>query len=268
MPLIDLVRFRFQMAELVEQFADPAGFVKEFLKILDLYSRRALKPGATSLPSSLLPAFNCHPQVMKLIRDAILPSVQEFPEQAISTAGALWEDDHLESRELAATILGNLPPAYAKHIETHIHNWAHPDVDNVSLDHLLEKSIHSLQINQPKVVEEMIISYVNHQDPAYQRIGLKMMEQLVRHTEFTQFPMLFKHLSRFISEDTDQLTQLETTAVVAALVDRSPVETTYFLRQLLFLTPGQNITRTIKRYLPFFTEDLQEKLALAIKNHQ
>jgi len=268
MPLIDLVRFRFQMVELVEQFADPAGFVKEFLKILDLYSRRALKPGATSLPSSLLPVFNCHPQVMKLIRDAILPSVQEFPEQAISTAGALWEDDHLESRELAATILGNLPPAYEKQLETHILNWAHPDIDNASLEYLLDRSIHTLQTNQPKVVEDLIVGYVDHQDPPFRIIGLKIMERLVRHPEFNRFPMIFKHLSRFITEDTDQQTQLATTSVVTALVDRSPVETMYFLRQLLFLTPGQNIARIIKRYLPLFPENLQEKLLLAIKNHQ
>jgi hypothetical protein len=267
MPSIDLVRFRFQIVELLDEFSDPVRFKKTFHGILDLYSRRSLKPALSSLPVSLLPTFNCHPQVMKLIISGITPGIHEYPQQAIAIADHLWEDNYLESRELSTTILGLLTEDYAASVEDHILKWAHPEVDKASLDMLLKNAIKTIQSTHPERLEDLVYSFLHFQDPAYHTIGLKMMGNLIRSPGFTRIPSLFKFISPFIVEETDQLIQINTGMVIAALAERTPVETVFFLKQSLALTPGSGIERTIRRYLPSFPEEYQKKLQMALQEH-
>lgn len=268
MPSIDLARFRFQINELLGEFDDPLRFTRTFHGILDLHSRRSLKPGLSSLPLSLLPGFNCHPQVMKLIITGITPAVREFPLQAIAIADHLWEDNYIESRELSTTILGLLPGEYAANVEDHILKWAHPVVDRASLDMLLRHSLRTVLLTRPEIPEGLVDSFLHFPDPAYHPIGLKMMENLIRNPEYVRIPSLFKLIPPFIIEETDQLTQINTIQVIAALAERTPVETVFFLKQLLTLTPGTGIERTIRRYLPSFPEEYQKKLQAALKDHR
>jgi len=268
MPSIDLVRFRFHIIDLLDEFSDPGRFTKTFHEILDLYSRRSLKPGLTSLPVSLLPTFNCHPQVMKLIISGINPGIHEYPQQAIAIADYLWEDSYLESRELSTTILGLLPEEFAANVEDHILKWAHPDVDKASLDMLLKNAIKTIQSTHPERLEDLVYSFLHFQDPEYHTVGLKMMENLIRNPGFSRIPSLFKLISPFILEETDQLTQINTGLVVAALVERTPVETVFFLKQLLALTPGKGIEKTIRRFLPSFPEEIQKNLQIALQEHR
>jgi hypothetical protein len=268
MPSIDLVRFRFQIVELLDEFPNPVKFTKTFHGILDLYSRRSLKPGLSSLPVSLLPTFNCHPQVMKLIITGITPGIHEYPQQAIAIADHLWEDNYLESRELSTTILGLLSDEYAPNVEDHILNWAHPDMDKASLDMLLKYSIKTIRSTHPERLEDLVYSFLHFQDPAYHTIGLKMMENLIRIPGFTRIPSLFKLISPFILEEKDQLTQINTGLVIAALAERTPVETVFFLKQLLALTPGQGIEKTVRRFLPSFPEEYQKTLQTSLQEHR
>lgn len=267
MPSIDLVRFRFQIIELLDGFSDPVWFTKTFHGVLDLYSRRSLKPGLSSLPLSLLPTFNCHPQVMKLIITGITPAIHENPQQAIAIADHFWEDNYLESRELSTTILGLLPEEYAASVEDHILKWAHPDVDKASLDMLLKNAIKTIQSTHPERLEDLVYSFLHFQDPAYHNIGLKLMVNLIHSPGFTRIPSLFKLISPFIVEETDQLTRINTGLVIAAFSERTPVETVFFLKQLLFLTPGPGIEKTIRRYLPSFPEEYQKTLQTALQEH-
>jgi hypothetical protein len=268
MPSIDLVRFRFQIVELLDEFPDPVKFTKTFHGILDLYSRRSLKPGLASLPVSLLPTFNCHPQVMKLIINGITPGIHENPQQAIAIADHLWEDNYLESRELSTTILSLLPEEYAPNVEDHILNWAHPDVDKASLDMLLKNAIKTIQSTQPERLENLVYSFLHFQDPAYHTIGLKMMVYLIRSPGFTRIPSLFKLISPFIVEETNQPIQINTGMVLAALAERTPVETVFFLKQLLALTPGTGIEKTIRRFLQSFPDEYQKTLQTALQEHR
>ena len=268
MPSIDLMRFRFQIVELLDQFSDPVRFQKAFHEMLDLYSRRALKPGLSSLPRSLLPSFNCHSQVMKLIINGISPAVRELPQQAVAIADHLWEDNYLESRELATTILGLLPAELAPSVEERILKWAHPDVDTASLDMLLKYSIRTIESSHQEMLADLVSYFLHFHDPSYHPIGLKMMENLIRNPGFARIPSLFKLISPFVIEETDQLTQINTGLVIAALAERTPVETVFFLKQLLALTPGAGIERTVRRYLPFFPEEYQKKLQAALQEHR
>ena len=267
MPSIDLVRFRFQIVELLDEFADPVKFKKTFHSILDLYSRRSLKPGLSSLPVSLLPTLNCHPQVIKLIITGITPGIHENPQQAIVIADYLWEDNYLESRELSTTILGLLPDEYAESVEDHILKWAHPDVEKASLDMLLRNAIKTIQSTHPERLEDLVYLFLHFQDPAYHSIGLKMMENLIRSPGFTRIPSLFKLISPFIVVETNQQIQINTALVIAALAERTPVETVFFLKQLLALTPGPGIEKTIRRFLPSFPEEYQKKLQTSLQEH-
>jgi hypothetical protein len=53
--------------------------------------------------------------------------------------------------------------------------------------------------------------------------------------------------------------------VIKALIQRSPVETAYFLRQILAISSNPNTARVVRRLLPEFSPDLQASLRKALQ---
>jgi hypothetical protein len=58
----------------------------------------------------------------------------------------------------------------------------------------------------------------------------------------------------------------ELVEVAKALVQRSPVETGYFLRQILTLSSNPNTARVVRRLLPEFSPELQASLRKVFQN--
>lgn len=267
MPAIDLVRLRFQIADLLDVFSEPEEFKRRLHLMFDSYSRRSLRQSKLSTSPTFIPTFNCHPQLIRQIGSGLRPGVIGSPQEALTIADYLWADEYLESQKIAALLLGMLPVELSEEVIARIIKWAHPQVDRVSLDFLLMEVINILQKAQLKKVESLIYSFLNFQDKDFQRVGLKLMEHLVHEPAFTGVPSLFKLISPLIIEPGSQKTQIDVSAVIEALARRTPIETSFFLQQLLHLTPGREIEKTISRYISFLPEENQASLLLAIRNH-
>src|SRR5436190_14194375 len=108
MPAIDIARLKIQAAVLVEKFDQPAVFLKGLHEILDLYADRTLRVGVVATPLSTLPAYRAPQAVLRQIEMELAPLAGAFPEQAMGLTDALWKDGHLETRLLAATLLGRI----------------------------------------------------------------------------------------------------------------------------------------------------------------
>jgi len=109
MPAIDLSRLKKQTAQLVDLFGQPVEFLRAHREVLDFYVNRTLRSQSVA-PSSVLPTYRTPTVVLRQIENELGPVAGKQPIQALELADALWDEGWLETRLLAAFLLGRIPP--------------------------------------------------------------------------------------------------------------------------------------------------------------
>jgi len=267
MSSININKLRFQIAELLDHFSDPKHFCKSFYEIMDHYSQRSLRSGDESIAKTFMPTFNCPDQVIKQIIIGIQATIKLKPDQALKIVNELWQDQHLESRELAAKILGYLPIDFADQVMDRIILWATPNLDNAAMESLFNEATQLILKEKPELLEEGVSHLLDKKDREFQIIGLQALVSLVKNRDYDRIPFLFKLIKPFILKNVDEIVQLKTLTVLSALIERSPIETAYFLKQNLAHSERDLVVRIIRRLLPKFPPDVKTSLLDAINQN-
>ena len=110
MPAIDLARLRKQANQLTDFFFLPEDFLRHLREMLDFYVNRTLRKKEDIAPGSNLPTYRTPLVVMRQIEKAIGPTAAENPHYALELADLLWDEGYIETRLLAAYLLGRIPP--------------------------------------------------------------------------------------------------------------------------------------------------------------
>ena len=109
MPAIDLARLKKQTAQLSDLFDQPSAFLRALREILEFYVNRTLRSRSVA-PSSVLPTYRTPAVVRRQIETELSQVAEREPIQALELADALWDEGWLETRLLAAFLLGRIPP--------------------------------------------------------------------------------------------------------------------------------------------------------------
>ena len=109
MPAIDLARLKKQTAQLADKFGEPPAFLREVREILDFYVNHSLRSLSVA-PSSVLPTYRTPAVVLRQIETELGSIAEKQPVQALELADALWDEGWLETKLLAAFLLGRIPP--------------------------------------------------------------------------------------------------------------------------------------------------------------
>jgi hypothetical protein len=265
MPAVDLARLKNQTTKLVEQFDQPDVFLKTLIDILDHYADRTMRAGKITSPVTVLPNYRTPPAVLRQIEKELSPYAAEFPAQALGIAGALWKDQHLETRLLAAALLGYVDPAQAGLIET-IRGWAEESREpNVRLA-LLSNSLARMRNESPIVLLKLIAEWFNPLDTQYWYNGMRALIPLLADLGFDNLPPVFRIVQPALANPVPAL-QNDVTDLLNALYRASPVETGYFLKQMIALSVNPQTTVMLRRILVNLPEPLQEKLRESLRSN-
>ena len=109
MPAIQPAKLRREASELAELFNDPLAYLRELHHLLEFYAERARRQGQSGMPRPLTLAYNVHPQALRLLMQEVIPKARENPEQGLVLCDALWKENKLEMRLMAARLLGQIP---------------------------------------------------------------------------------------------------------------------------------------------------------------
>ena len=110
MPAIDLARLRKQANRLADFFFLPDEFMKHLSEMLEFYVNHTLRTVENVAPGSNLKTYRTPPAVITQIENEVRSVAEANPEFALELADKLWEDGALETRLLAAFLLGRIPP--------------------------------------------------------------------------------------------------------------------------------------------------------------
>ena len=255
MPAIDIARLKMQAAVLVEKFDQPAAFLKGLHEILDLYADRTLRVGVVASPVSVLPAYRTPQAVLRQIEMELGPLAGAFPEQAMSLTDALWRDGYLETRLLAAALLGRIHPKTPLLLER-VSAWVFRVKDGQVRAALLGVSLARLRQESPSEFMKLISEWLDPSTTKMWSNAIHALLPLLEDASYDNLPPVYDAVHDFIANAPSNL-QNDLIELVNALYAASPVETTYFLRKTLTGAASPQAALTFRRILSSLPPKLQ-----------
>lgn len=265
MPSIQLSRLRVQISQLLAQVDRPEQFQRALDDFFEKHSERAYRSGETVQPRSLLPSYRVPTLVYRQIETELGAACARTPDLMLLVADAIWTDDHLEPRLLAAYILGQMPPSRTENVSQRLKTWANPGEDRLVLVALLDQGTRALRKYAPERLYESVRSWLENTSLPYQQMGLKALEALIEDPAYDNIPPIFRLLSPMVLSPIPQLLS-DLHHCLQALSQKSPGETAYFLHQVIGSSRDPATARLIRRVLPGFPSPFQENLRIALRN--
>jgi hypothetical protein len=251
MPAIQPARLKIQVTNLVEKSNSPQHFVKDLLTIYEFYADRTKRPGKSGPGFSLRQVYNIPRQVSKRIDVILKPALSKDPETGFALADAVWEIKWLECQVLALDILGWLPPKPLAAVTVRIKNWGPECGEDRQLAAALTRSCRRIRVEHPQVFYQILETWLKSSEIPARRIGLRLIPALVADPQFLNLPSIFNLISTVLQGE-QRTSNEDLLAVTEALIQKSPQETAYFLRQTLTRTNRPEIEILIRNSLSAF----------------
>ncbi len=265
MPAIQLERLKAQAAELAEHFGSPAAFVHRLHGLLDFYADRTRRPGLTGAPPPLIPAYQAAPPVLRQVIRALAPQAAKDIEASLALADALWAEDYLECRLLAAQLLGVLSPSPSEPILERVSAWAQAEREDQALTALFNQGLAPMIAENPDAVLALADGWLTATQRNAKILGLRVLAALLEDSSFENLPAVFRLLGPSAQSAPSAL-RPHLLKVIQALARRSPPETAFFLRQTLARESGAPGPAWLARKsLDAFPEENQISLREALK---
>ncbi len=262
MPAIDLARLKKQTAQLADLFDQPVDFLRAHRELLDYYVNRSLRSQGVA-PSSVLPTYRTPIVVLRQIENELGPVAEKKPIQALELADALWDEGWLETRLLAAFLLGRIPPQEER-LLARLTAWTQAVRDPSVRAALLTTSLTRLRNETPDLFLVLVKEWLH---PARQRMwsnGIQALVPLISSPDFDNLPPIFEVIEPIIKVAPAAL-QFDLQELITTLYRASPNETTYFLQQILKATRSHLPLVALRRMSPELPLELQTSLREMIR---
>lgn len=263
MPAIDLARLRKQANRLADFFFVPDDFLKHLRETLEFYVNHSLRTKENIAPGSNLPTFRTPVVVMRQIESAIGVTARDHSHAALELADRLWDEGYIETRMLAAYLLGCIPPREER-LLARLTAWTQQVRDPSVRSALLTTSLVRMRKETP---DEFIVLIGEWMHPARQRMwtnGIQALLPLITDPEYENLPPVFE-LARPVIETAPGLLQNDLANLINALYQASPAETEYFLREVVETSANPVTVVTIRRILSLLHPELQSRLRSLVR---
>jgi len=267
MAAIDLTRLNKQIEELKGVYSLPGEFRQRFHSILQFYHRYAHRQHKDAVPVSFMLVYDLPEQILPHIAYGLSLKARQDARETLALVDELWLDDHYEARDLAAHLLGQIPPNASANVYERIRQWSSMPMDRAVVNAVFSKGSQCLRSEDPKGWSEFVGSLLASPLERMQNHGLYALSLLVEGSHSDQFPQFFRWIRPFLQSDL-ALIQPNVSKTIAALARRSPAETAYILKETLSDTDGSGIEQRVRSYLSFFDAQLSGSIQASIRLHQ
>ncbi len=266
MPAVNPTRLSFQIAELLESLEDPIKFHKTLRDLFSLYANRTLRYGEEAGLAPSIPMYRLPDPVMRQLKSELQPVVSDNPEAALALADTLWQDATLEVRQVAVFLLGQAAVDKPEPIISRLNQWLKPDLDPVIQEMVFISGTQRLQSRFPDSWETWIEALLARKEPHWIVLGLiGLRVSLQQPSPSQKLPVIFRLISAIIRDPQTRIMN-ELRRLIQELAQHSPIETAYFLRQMLSLSSAQGTARLVRQTLQAFPPEIQLELKSAIKS--
>jgi hypothetical protein len=258
MPAIDLARLRKQANRLADFFFLPDEFMKHLREMLEFYVNHTLRTKENVAPGSNLKTYRTPPAVLTQIENELRAVAEANPEFALNLADILWDEGALETRLLAAFLLGRIPPQEER-LLPRLTAWTQQIRDADVRSALLSTSLTRMRKETPGQFLILIREYLH---PARLRTwsnGIQALLPMIADTTNENLPPIFDMVEPIIEEAPSTL-QNDLTDLIVALYRASSNETIFLLKHILTNTHNPMTVVTMRRIATLFPPPLQKEL--------
>lgn len=266
MPAIDLARLKKQAAALADLFDQPAAFVRALHDTLDFYVNRSLREVDSVAPASVLNTYRTPPVILKHIETELAPLAAANPTQVLELADQLWDEGWLEMCLLAAFLLGRIPPREER-LLPRLTAWTMQVRDPSVRAALLTTSLVRLRRETPDQFLLLVSEWLNPERQRMWSNGIQALLPLIQDSNFNNLPPVFEMLAGVVETAPGTL-QTDFVDLFQALHRVSPIETAYFLRQVIANSSTPITATTFRRISPSLPSELANSIRDLVKVHK
>lgn len=258
MPAIDLARLRKQANRLADFFFLSDEFMKHLREMLDFYVNYTLRTKENVAPGSNLKTYRTPPVVLRQIENELRAVAEANPHYALELADLLWDEGALETRLLAAFLLGRIPPQEERLI-ARLTAWTQQIRDPAVRAALLSTSLYRMRKETPDNFLVLIKEYLHPLRTRTWSNGIQALLPMIADSSYENLPPILDIVEPVIMVAPTTL-QLDLEELIIALYRASPSETTFLLKQVLTTTDNPMTAITLRRMSTSFPLDLQNEL--------
>jgi hypothetical protein len=273
MPAVDLARLRKQANRLADFFFLPDEFMKHLREILSFYVNYTLRTKENVAPGSNLKTYRTPPAVLTHIENELRAVAEENPHFALELADVLWDEGALETRLLAAFLLGRIPPQEER-LVPRLTAWTQQVRDADVRAALLSTSLTRMRKETPEQFLTLIREYLHPARTRSWSNGIQALLPMVADTGYTNLPPILDIVEPVI-EEAPAIVQTDLADLIVALYRASANETTFMLKHVLANSENPMTAITLRRILPSLPPPLQDELrdllrpgATALQKHE
>lgn len=258
MPAIDLARLRKQANRLADFFFLPDEFMKHLREMLDFYVNYTLRTVENVAPGSNLKTYRTPPAVLTQIENELRTVAEANPQFSLELADILWDEGALETRLLAAFLLGRIPPQEER-LLPRLTAWTQQIRDPDVRSALLSTSLTRMRKETPAQFLTLVREYLH---PARMRTwtnGIQALLPMIAEASNNNLPTIFDMVEPIIEEAPSTL-QNDLTDLIVALYRASANETIFLLKHILTDAQNPMTVVTLRRISPTFPPPLQTEL--------
>jgi hypothetical protein len=193
MPAIDRARLKIQAATLARKFDEPETFLHDLNEMLDFYTNRTIR-AAQVVQRLSAPTYHTPRPVLLQIESELATLAEKQPQEALKLVKVLWQADSLESRLLAAFLLGNIPSDLAIPTLTLLPAWLNQSIDKEIHTALLTTALTRLRREKPDTFFFILEGWLGSPQPIFQVWGLQALIPLLQDPHFENLPAVFRIL--------------------------------------------------------------------------
>lgn len=264
MPAIQLVRLKKQLEELTGLFAQPQDFIARLCSIFEQYGDLTYHAGQATKPASLLLSYHTPAMLMKQLEVYLAPLCGSHPQEALTIIDLLWQNEFLELRQLACFMLGQTALSPSQAVLNRLESWPKNTSDSQLIDALFSFGSQRLRREAPDRWLDMLRDWMGTSNLALHKNALIALLPFILDREFENLPVVYNLITPALQQDSDNLPS-ELHKALTSLARRSPIETGYFLRQILATNNGPSLQRLVRRCLPSFPLEVQLRLKATLQ---
>lgn len=234
-----------QLEGLVKNLDYEDEFISGLHDLLNYYSDRVYHPGETGLVKHSIPTYRVPEPLIPMIARKLLTDVSLKTEDYQRLVDCIWEENWLETKllaiELARVIYSRKPDIlYAYFCE-----WNQEHLDRTVAQNLGTALLEPII----PVYSAEVLEYLDgwsFDDPRNNRNAFMMMRVLVDNPEFENLPGIYliftkmlRHLNTNVMPDAVRF--------LTSLIERSPVEAVYYLRQQSVVTTNDLFSNLVRK---------------------
>jgi len=267
MPAVQLSKLTAQIELLLPLWEQPDLFLAQLTDLLEYHADHLYQAADQVLTTPTLPIYRVPAIILRTLERALIHQTLNSPEAGSQLAEILWRHGYAETHQLAAAMMGSLPPPFHPAVIEQISSWKGLDLPSSHVAELIEMATRQIRSTSLPAWLAALETWLDSNDPNSRLLALQALLSLIQDERFENLPFIFRLIRPLIQSPPDPVVP-DLASILHHLAIRSPGEATFFFRQAISGSPSPKTLRLLRRSLPSLPDSARASLTPLLRDSE